>query len=361
MFFFYTKRLKDEKSNISNETSVKQNNLHQHQHQQQQNYLHENQTNHFIKWIQQDGFLYITLNVEEIYLHVKLGYCARYRSTSRSFVNEIIKFFTQEFHVHSFVHDFHLAAINRNFSSSITGSQISQTSQTIAKFLDEFVEFFRRIPSYSINKVFKRVYEKSDHSLIPHQFRLIFDFVIDSITKINAEDDENQLLFKTLYVFDNNIAIYSLTDGSSKASNGANNASSDYLKYLVIKIENHSITTASSSWSTSSNQSYMPSSASLASKKLAQSSVKGLDAKLTPNSTKLSNSASYSSLLTPSVPQSSNSETLSVLENTNVASVKQEPLIRILSYYLCINKNQQHQHQIQPSELGNAKKAYQLI
>jgi len=122
----------------------------------------------------------------------------RYRSTSRSFVNEIIKFLTQEFHVHSFIHDFHLTAINQNFSSSITGSQISQTSFTIVKFLDEFVDFFMRIPIYSLNKVFKRVYEKSDHSLIPHQFRLIFDFVIDSITKINSENEENQLLFKTL-------------------------------------------------------------------------------------------------------------------------------------------------------------------
>ena len=55
----------------SYDTNVKQNNL-------QQTFQHESQTNHFIKWIQQDGFLYITFNVEEIYLHVKLGYCARY-------------------------------------------------------------------------------------------------------------------------------------------------------------------------------------------------------------------------------------------------------------------------------------------
>ena len=55
----------------SNDTNVKQSNL-------QQTFQHESQTNHFIKWIQQDGFLYITFNVEEIYLHVKLGYCARY-------------------------------------------------------------------------------------------------------------------------------------------------------------------------------------------------------------------------------------------------------------------------------------------
>ena len=44
---------------------------------QQNSFSNETQTNHFIKWIQQDGFLYITFNVEEIYLHVKLGYCAR--------------------------------------------------------------------------------------------------------------------------------------------------------------------------------------------------------------------------------------------------------------------------------------------
>ena len=203
----------------------------------------------------------------------------RYRSTSRSFVNEIIKFFTQEFHVHSFIHDFHLTAINQNFSSSsVTGSQLSQTSQIIAKFLDEFVDFFMRMPIYSINKVFKRVYEKSDHSLIPHQFRLIFDFVIDSITKINAANEQSQqLLFKTLHVFDNNIAIYSLTDANRSNNNsniGNSSISSDYLRYLVIKIEAQSVVTAGlNNWSSASSMqsSYLPSTASMVSKKLNQS------------------------------------------------------------------------------------------
>lgn len=273
----------------------------------------------------------------------------RYRSTSRSFVNEIIKFLTQEFHVHSFVHDFHLTAINQNFSSSITGSQISQTSHTIAKFLDEFVDFFMRIPIYSINKVFKRVYEKSDHSLIPHQFRLIFDFVIDSITKINSENEENQLLFKTLYVFDNNIAIYSLTDGVKSNANGQNTISSDYLKYLVIKIEAQSVVTATTNWSSSSSmQSYMPSSASVTSKK-HNTSIKGADVSKVNSSianfSKLSNSNSSSSLLGHIAQQQQ--------QQTNEIT-KQEPLIRIISYYLCINKNQLTQHQKQPQGENNS-------
>lgn len=132
-------RLQQQQSNSSNTASVL-----------------ENQVYHFIKWIQQDGFLYITMNIEEIYLCVKLGYCTRYRSASRlAFVNETIRFFSQEFHLHSFIYDFHLTAINTNFfSSSPTGMKISQTAPIISKFLDEFVEFFLRIPIYSSNKVF---------------------------------------------------------------------------------------------------------------------------------------------------------------------------------------------------------------
>jgi hypothetical protein len=328
-------RLKDEKSNFTNDPNLKQN--------QHTNYLLETQTYHFIKWIQQDGFLYITFNIEEIYLHVKIGYCARYRSTSRTFVNEIIKIFTQEFHVHSFVHDFHLLALNQNFSSSgVAGSQISQTSQTIAKFLDEFVDFFMRLPILSINKVFKRVYEKSDHSLIPHQFRLIFDFVIDSITKINSESEEIQLLFKTLYVFDNNIAIYSLTDNvksnnnnANNNNNNSNNLSSDYLKYLVIKIETQTQLTAATNWSSSSSsQSCFQSFNSLASKKVKDSLPSNIKA-----STKASNSASSSSLLGFGLGSN-----LARQESENSTSnTKQQPLIRIVSYYLCINKNQSPQ------------------
>jgi hypothetical protein len=69
-FDIFKKRLKDDKTIASVDTNLKQNNG-------QQNCQNESQINHFIKWIQQDGFLYITFNVEEIYLHVKLGYCAR--------------------------------------------------------------------------------------------------------------------------------------------------------------------------------------------------------------------------------------------------------------------------------------------
>jgi hypothetical protein len=252
--------------------------------------------------------------------------------------------------VHSFIHDFHLTAINQNFSSSITGSQISQTSFTIVKFLDEFVDFFMRIPIYSLNKVFKRVYEKSDHSLIPHQFRLIFDFVIDSITKINSENEENQLLFKTLYVFDNNIAIYSLTDGiKSNGGAASNTISSDYLKYLVIKIEAQSVVNSVpatfSSSSTSMQSSYMASSASMTSKKYNQS-IKGADLTKanasTANFSKLSNSNSSSSLLSSIATQHQHQH-----PQQNNDTLKQEPLIRITSYYLCINKNQLSQQQKQ--------------
>lgn len=206
------------------------------------------------------------MNVEEIYLCVKLGYCTRYRSASRlAFINETIRFFTQEFHLHSFIYDFHLAAINTNFlSSSPTGMLISQTAPIISKFLDEFVEFFLRIPIYSCNKVrtsdctdeflksaqkratkvYKLIHEKPDSSLIPHQFRLIFDFMIVSEKRTTpANDNENEssctLTFKILYVFDNNIAIYSLVDNTA--------VSKDYSKFLVIKIENFNKETTNSS------------------------------------------------------------------------------------------------------------------
>ena len=141
-------RLKDEIKPSS--TSSRQQQQQQHQLNSSQN-VQENQIFHFIKWIQQDGFLYITMNIEEIYLCVKLSYCTRYRSSSRlAFINETIRFFTQEFHLHSFIYDFHLSAINTNF---LLSSSISQTAPIISKFLDEFVEFFLRIPIYSTNKV----------------------------------------------------------------------------------------------------------------------------------------------------------------------------------------------------------------
>ena len=354
-------RLRDEKSESQLKQQQQQQqppqmNPQQQQQQQQRQQqasvsMTEAQTHHFIKWVQQDGFLYLTINIEEIFVHVKIGYCTRYRSASRSFVNEIVKFLTQDFHVHSFIYDFHLSAINRNFSSSITGSQISQTSFIIVKFLDEFVEFFSRIPSYSCNKVFKKVYEKSDSSLIPHQFRLIFDFIIDSKTKLNNGQQDTNLLFQTLYVFDNNIGIYSLTDASSSKS-----ASSDYIKYLVIKIE---------SYYNASNVKGTNSSA-----KKTTPSIKGNDSvNLTPtnstkgvqsaqskttsvvNLSKLSNSSSSSSLLSPNSIHSENLLSSITTNNMTDSSITQSsqaqqmPLIRIISYYFCINKNQQVQQQ----------------
>lgn len=151
-------RLKDEVKAVSSSSSSSTNRPSiRDQHQQQQPLVPPgqqdlSQTYHFIKWIQQDGFLYITMNIEEIYLCVKLGYCTRYRSASRlAFVNETIRFFTQEFHLHSFIYDFHLSAIHTNFLS--IGMLIAQTAPIISKFLDEFVEFFMRIPIYSSNKV----------------------------------------------------------------------------------------------------------------------------------------------------------------------------------------------------------------
>lgn len=151
-------RLKDEPKSTSSSSSGgsgrtrDQQQMQQHQSSVSSDSSSPSQTYHFIKWIQQDGFLYITMNIEEIYLCVKLGYCTRYRSASRlAFVNETIRFFTQEFHLHSFIYDFHLSAIHTNFLSA--GMLISQTAPIISKFLDEFVEFFMRIPIYSSNKV----------------------------------------------------------------------------------------------------------------------------------------------------------------------------------------------------------------
>ena len=51
---------------------------------------------HSIKWIQQDGFICLTIHLEEIYLHARLGYCTRYRTNvPRAFLNEVIRFLTE--------------------------------------------------------------------------------------------------------------------------------------------------------------------------------------------------------------------------------------------------------------------------
>lgn len=247
-------KLKDEpKQQTANATTTSTSKSQQQQHQQpqtqqqqqQQQLTSETQTYHFIKWILQDGFLYITMNIEEIYMCIKLAYCTRYRSASRmAFINETIKFFAQEFHLHSFIYDFHLSAINANFLTSSLTMQISQTASIISKFLDEFDEFFTRMPIHSTNKVFKLIHEKSDNSLIPHQFRLIFDFLMHSIKKLaKSSENVNVIHFKPLRMFDNNIAIYSLTDNNTNQPQQQQSLGKqpgpEYSKFLVIKVISH--------------------------------------------------------------------------------------------------------------------------
>ncbi len=192
-------------------------------------------------------------------MHIKLGYCTRYRLATKAFLYEMLKFFACEFHVHTFTYDYHLTAINRNFITSACGTP-NMISQTISKFLDEFVDFFHKVPIFSTNKVYKIVYEKLDYSLIPHKFGLIFDFMISAKKKINRDGKFN-ISFTPLYLnLDNNIGIYSLTyvkdTGKSSASpdNKPKAAKIEYSKYLVIKIESYqsNTTQASSAYSSSS-------------------------------------------------------------------------------------------------------------
>ena len=119
----------------------------------------------------------MAVNLEEIFVNIKLGYCTRYRMASRAFLSDLIKFFSNDFHIHSLSYDYHLTAINRNLIPS-SWSSPKHMSLTISKFLDEFVEFFSRVPWYSSNKVFKVIYEKPDYSVTSHKFGLIFDFLM---------------------------------------------------------------------------------------------------------------------------------------------------------------------------------------
>ncbi len=75
-----------------------------------------------MKWVQQDGFIYLTVSLEEIFVNIKLGYCTRYRLASRSFLTDLIKFFSKDFHIHSLTYDYHLTAINRNLIPSSLSS-----------------------------------------------------------------------------------------------------------------------------------------------------------------------------------------------------------------------------------------------
>jgi len=89
----------------------------------------------------------------------------------------------------------------------------------------------------------------------------------------------------------------------------------------------------------------MASSASMTSKKYNQS-IKGADLTKanasTANFSKLSNSNSSSSLLSSIAQQQQQQH-----QQQSNEHLKQEPLIRITSYYLCINKNQLSQQQKQ--------------
>ena len=321
-------RLREERVNLGAAAAAAANELHNYQ-------LNEAHMQHFIKWLHEDdatnsggggggGFVYLTINLDEVFMHVRLGFCARYRyrggDSSSSLSVALVKLVAHDLgslvHAHSFVYDFHLAAINRNFitnphassshslspsstssasaasvSSTLSSSsfqQISSTAPTIVHFLSEFVEFFGTRGAHSLNKIYKLVHEKSDSSLIPHQFRLIFDFIIDARRHRGIDDatttthslatgdgdcncggDDGEtdattktpslaqpsLTFKTLYVFDNGIAIYSINDTNTNTNTTNNNTSNNFNKYLVVKIESLSSTAAAAAAAAAANRS----------------------------------------------------------------------------------------------------------
>ncbi len=331
------------------------------QQQQQQQQQWGNDVHHFIKWIQQDGFLFITITIEEIFMHIKFGYSTRYRQASRSFLNELTKFFATEFHVHSLSYDFHLSTINRNFTTILQQNQISLT---ISRFLDEFVDFFHRdrVPLFSTNKVFKICYEKLDYSLIPHKFGLIFDFMISAKKKFNK--DGFNVNFTPLYLnMYNNIGIYSITDladspaaSSTSSSCTISPAKIDYSKYLVIKIESYQ-TNASHTASTTVSTPAANSSA----KKKYQTQISSPDTQHNLNASsktlvKSSNSSSVSSfhqlanqsdgaILLKQQQQQLQAQANKLAASkkiSNPASIGQpQSYIRLVCHYLCINKNPQ--------------------
>lgn len=343
--------LKDERSTESQNSKSGQQSYH----------LSFADTHHFIKWIQQDGFLYITINIEEIFMHIKLGYCTRYRLASRAFLNEMIKFFALEFHVHSFTYDYHLTAINRNFLAAFGTS--NQISQTISKFLDEFVKFFHCVPLFSTNKVFKIVYEKLDCSLIPHKFGLIFDFMITAKKKINKDGKFNISFTPLCLNLVDNIGIYLISKSVSQQDSNKQQKSNinrvDYSKYLVIKIESYQ------SNSNSSNNTTVNSSSTIKKKFQTQLSVPD-NSSLHHNTSKQNNSLASSRTLlkasnnssTSSFIQLANQSDGALLLNQNLQKVQaskqqsdntpqkptnqgpQQSYIRLVCDYLCINKNQ---------------------
>ncbi len=225
----------------------------------------DNQLLYFIKWIPNDGFLFLTLNFDEIFLHCKLGYYTRYRTLTRTFTNELNKFLYHDFHIHSLSYDYHLLAVNLNFTKATT-LQSTLAFQTLQKLLDDFNDYFRlKAPPCSMHKLFKVVYEKYDCSLIPHKIGLIFDFIL------NLKQKNETITFIPIYTnLDNNIAIYNVkalntstpnTNSQTPIScspaishilstqhqqqwhgfNDANSLQPDYSKYLIVKIETNKI------------------------------------------------------------------------------------------------------------------------
>jgi hypothetical protein len=327
--------------------------------------INDSHTYHFIKWIQQDGFLYITMSLEQIYISVKLGYCYRYRSPCKiAFLDEIAQFLLRQFHVHSYIYDYHLTAINTNFISSSTSlasvlglnytnytatQVISQTSEIIANFLNQFVEFFARIPIFSANTVIKTVYEKWDNSLIPHQFGLIFDYIIDSKKKLASADVNFNLKFKTLYLFDNNIGIYLLNESQPArlSSSGERQQNIEYFnKYLVIKIESLTKDPSSATNLPTGISQNSPRAQSTYKQQMKKafdnaSLMSTRDHKVRSNSSSTAslqqlvfNKNTPSSIITP-IPSTSTS---SQMVSSQTSSCKSESFIKISSYYLYINK-----------------------
>ena len=261
---------------------------------------------------------------------------------SRAFLSDLVRFFAQDFHVHSLTYDYHLTAINRNLIPS-SWSSPKHMSLTISKFLDEFVEFFSRVPLFSSNKVFKVIYEKTDYSVMPRKFGLIFDFMMFAKKKLNKNGQFINSLFTPLDVnLDNNIGIYTLSDQKPDS----------YSKYLVIKIESfitttlHTVTTHSSS---SLNK-------KAATKTESSHSNKTIVSK--PIQPKLSSSSSSSSLINQRTLGSENSfnnltqiqqnqlmrqssiqqQQVPVKQIVKSSQTKQDSYIRLVCYYLCINK-----------------------
>ena len=139
---------------------------------------------------------------------------------------------------------------------------------------------------------------------------------MDSKKKLEQNDSLNSnLSFNTLYIFDNNIAIYSLVDNQKN--------SSEYSKFLVIKIESFCKETY---FNPNENQSL--SYRQFNPDKQTKASIN-----------KLTNSTSTASLLPTSpeqLQQFNKTKTTTILP----PFVQQEPFIRMTCYYLYINKNQ---------------------